>query len=120
MDTEHFKRALEKELALIEAELKTVGEKINPAVDDWEASEKEMDVMTPMADENESADKIEEYNEHRAINDELEARYHEVKAALERIEKRAYGTCAVCGQPTEEDRLEANPAATTCTAHMTA
>jgi RNA polymerase-binding transcription factor DksA len=34
------------------------------------------------------------------------------------IEKGAYGTCKICGEKIEEDRLEANPAAQTCKLHM--
>ena len=38
--------------------------------------------------------------------------------ALEKIEKGEYGTCEVCAAEIEEDRLEANPSARTCKAHV--
>ncbi|MCA9353454.1 TraR/DksA C4-type zinc finger protein [Candidatus Nomurabacteria bacterium] len=41
-----------------------------------------------------------------------------VEGALKRIENGTYGTCSVCGEKIEEDRLGANPAADTCKAHM--
>lgn len=116
MNTEHFKKKLMEERATVEAELKTVGQK--DAHGDWEANEKEMDVLSAAADPNEAADKIEEYNEHRAINDTLEARLSEINHALEKIERGTYGTCEVSGEVIEEDRLNANPAARTCKAHM--
>jgi RNA polymerase-binding transcription factor DksA len=51
----------------------------------------------------------------------LEVRYNEIKSALKKIEESApgaYGLCEVGGEQIEEDRLEANPAARTCKAHM--
>ena len=48
----------------------------------------------------------------------LKVRYNDVKDALHKIETTGYGVCEVCGEKIEEDRLEANPAARTCKAHM--
>ncbi|MBP9710932.1 MAG: TraR/DksA C4-type zinc finger protein [Candidatus Pacebacteria bacterium] len=77
-----------------------------------------MDVMSAAADPNEAADKQEEYIENRAITDQLEIRYNNIKRALSKIEEGTYGTCEVSGEPIEEDRLEVNPAARTCKEHM--
>lgn len=112
----HFKEKLEAELAILEAELKTVGRHNpkNPA--DWEAKPEPLDVLP--ADANEVADRIESYEENIAILTDLEIRYNEVKAALTRIEAGTYGTCSVCGGPIEVERLEANPPATTCKRHL--
>jgi RNA polymerase-binding transcription factor DksA len=114
----HFKKKLEEELKLVEGELKGVAvhDPKNPA--NWESKEVEMEVMSPVADPNEAADKIEEYNEHRAITGELEIRYNDITAALQKIADGKYGLCEVSGEPIEEDRLEANPAARTCKKHM--
>lgn len=38
----------------------------------------------------------------------------EIDAALRRIENGTYGTCAICGKPIGEERLEAVPYATLC------
>ena len=118
MDTGHFKKKLEQELATVEGELKSIGVQNpkNPA--DWEATERQMDVMSAAADPNEAADKQEEYIENRAIVDQLEIRYNSIKRALKKIEEGTYGVCEVSGHPIEEDRLEANPAARTCKEHM--
>ena len=51
---------------------------------------------------------------------ELEIRYNEVKEALKRIEEGTYGICRVSGEQIEPERLEANPAATTCIKHLEA
>lgn len=116
INTEYFKEKLEVELKTIEGELETVGRK-NPSNPlDWEA--KEGDMNTDTAEEAEVAEGIEEYENNSAILKQLETRYNEVKDALAKIDMGTYGTCEISGLPIEEDRLEANPAARTCKAHM--
>lgn len=115
-NTQHYKTELEKELAILEGELKTVG-RINPSnPGDWEAVPQKMDIDS--ADENEVSDKIEGYEENSAILKQLETRFNEVKKALQNIEEGTFGKCNVCGKDIEEKRLEANPAASTCMEHM--
>jgi RNA polymerase-binding transcription factor DksA len=116
INTEHFKELLEKELALLENELPTVGRKNPDNPSDWEAMEKPNEAI--VADEFDAADKMEEFENNRGILNQLETRLNEVKSALQRIEDGKYGVCEVGGENIEEDRLEANPAATTCKAHM--
>ena len=70
------------------------------------------------ADENETADNIEEFESNTAVLKELEIRYNDIKDALVKIEKDEYGFCEVCKAPIEEDRLIANQAARTCKEHM--
>lgn len=115
-DTTKFKTKLEEEKTRLENELATVGRRNpnNPA--DWEATQGETNMDT--ADRDEIADGIEQYEEHSAILKELEARYNNVLGALKRIDDGTYGVCAIGGEQIEQDRLEANPAATTCKAHM--
>lgn len=64
------------------------------------------------ADPNTAADNIEELATNVSIVEELERRFKEVSAALERIEKGAYGIDTKTGEPIDIDRLKANPAAT--------
>lgn len=110
-----FKEKLEKELTLLEGELKSVG-RINPSNPaDWEAVPPE---DTASADRNEVADEIEHYETNTAILKDLEIKYNEVKDALEKIKNGTYGICEKCGDKIEEDRLNANPAARTCKANM--
>ena len=78
----------------------------------------ETGVMTPMADSNEAADQLEEYEERREELEPLQVRWMEIKNALEKIENSTYGVCEVGGETIEEGRLEANPAAKTCKKHM--
>ena len=113
---EFFKQKLEEEKALVEQELERVGRRNpdNPA--DWEATPVEGAMQE--ADENDAADNVEEYSQRVAINDTLEVRYNQIKKALEKIASGTYGVCEVCNKEIESDRLEANPSATTCKAHM--
>lgn len=49
-----------------------------------------------------------------SLRENAKLRLAEVNEALGRIENGRYGTCARCGRPIPEERLEALPAATTC------
>jgi DnaK suppressor protein len=116
MDTHHFKQKLEEELKIVESDLSSVA--VLNAEGEWEPKEVDMDTMSPMADANEAADKVEEYEENAGIDAALEGRWHDIKDALSKIETGTYGRCEVCDKEIEGDRLEANPAARTCKAHM--
>ncbi|MBP9749657.1 MAG: TraR/DksA C4-type zinc finger protein [Candidatus Pacebacteria bacterium] len=70
------------------------------------------------ADANESADRTEEYQIDSIVLNELEARYRNTVRALKKIEAGTFGVCEVSGEPIEEDRLRANPAARTAKAHL--
>lgn len=115
-DINYFRKKLETEKKLLESELATVGHKNpdNPA--GWEATSDGIQVDT--ADDNEVADKMEELEENELILDQLEKQLMDVTAALDKIEKGAYGICEVSGEPIEKERLEASPSARTCKKHM--
>jgi DnaK suppressor protein len=118
MNTDHFKKQLEAELKVVEGELKEIAV-LNDETGEWEArGDKDMETMAPTQDENEFADKLEEYEEHREELPALRARFSDVKLALRKMAEGTYGICEVCDKPIEEDRLEANPAARTCKKHM--
>lgn len=100
----------------VEGELNSVA--VLNAEGEWEPKEVDMDTLPPQADTNEAGDHIEEFEANAGIDAVLEARWHDIKDALGKIETGTYGTCEVCGKEIEEDRLEANPAARTCKEHM--
>lgn len=112
----HFKQLLLAEKTKLEGELKGIGRR-NPAnPQDWEpvppaGVETESDIV-------DSADITIGFENNAAIVADLETRYNEVVAALERLEKGAYGRCEVSGEPIEAARLEADPAARTCLKHL--
>lgn len=116
METEKFKIAMEAEFNKLNKEMKELGIK-NPEVKgDW--IERADDLDTVSSDLNDVADRTEEYDERRATLATLEGRYNDIRRALKKIADGKYGICEVSGEPIEEDRLEANPAARTCKAHM--
>jgi DnaK suppressor protein len=116
IDINYFKKNLEDELQLIETELNKIGRKNPDDKNDWEAEPVDDDIDS--ADPNEVADKFEDYEGNTAVLKELEIRYNDVKDALTKIEEGKYGFCEISGDPIEEDRLIANPAARSCKKHM--
>lgn len=116
INTEHFKEILLIEVSDLEKQLSTIGRKNPDNQKDWEATVPENN--TDEADETEVADSIEQYENNSAILNQLEIRLNEVKSALTKIDSGKYGICEVGGEEIEEDRLNANPAATTCKIHM--
>ena len=88
---------------------------------DWQAIYPEGDLDEKIeADPIDAADKIEDYQERYDLNDVLEKRLNSVKDALKSIANGTYGKCKVGGKEhdIEPERLEANPAATTCINHI--
>ncbi len=116
IDTKQYKERLEKELVQVESELKTVGRKNPQNPKDWEPTAGKSDDASTEWDER--ADKIEEYEDNAGILKNLEIRWNNIKKALEKIAEGTYGTCDVSGEEIEKERLDANPAALTCTKHM--
>jgi RNA polymerase-binding protein DksA len=104
-DLEYFKGKLLDEKQELETELNEVAKK-EPG-QGWEATSGEMEVDT--ADDNEVADKLEEYETNKSVMDKLQKQLSEVDAALDRIEKGTYGICENTHKPIDRDRLEANP-----------
>lgn len=116
MNTEKYQAILKEEAVRLKNDLQELGVQ-NPEVKaDW--VERADDLDTSSADLNEVADRTEEYDERRATLATLEGRYNDIKRALKKIDEGKYGICEVGGEQIEEDRLEANPAARTCKAHM--
>jgi RNA polymerase-binding transcription factor DksA len=115
MNIPHYKDLLLKEQdALIEA-MKTMGQLGEIGTGHWEThtdptenKELEKDAL---------ADKFEEETTNEGVLDTLEERLKEITDALERVEKGTYGKCKECGKEIEAEKLEANPATTTCLQH---
>lgn len=115
IDTNAFKKKLLDEKELVEKELGTVGRRNPENATDWEpvAPEDERPV-----ERDEVADKLESFEENVALVRQLESRLGEITVALQKIMDGTYGTCSVCGKEIERERLDANPAATTCKTHL--
>jgi RNA polymerase-binding transcription factor DksA len=111
-----FRTALEKERALLEKELSSLGKRDPSNPSDWVPAKAAGDEFG--ADRNDNADIFEDMQDANATINELEGRLNTVTAALEKMDTGTYGVCEVSGEDIELDRLTANPAATTCKAHM--
>jgi DnaK suppressor protein len=116
IDYTPFRARLEEQLKTISEELESIAtyDSVN---DDWKAVPNQEEAAAD-ADENTSADFIEEWNQRRATVSDLEREYRDIKRALNKITEGTYGLCEVSGEPIEEKRLEARPDARTCIAHM--
>ncbi len=106
---------LETEKKLLESELENIGIKNPDNSEDWQAVPSERGEVDTR---DEIAVRFDSFEEKQAAERSLEKRWRKVKLALEKIEKGEYGICEISGQPIEEDRLGANPAARTNKANM--
>lgn len=113
-DTTTFQTELEAQLLAITSELSAIAVH-NHETDDWEALPVGTESSEP--DENDEADVVEDWNERRATVSVLETDYRNITRALAKIPAGNYGICEISGEPIEEARLRANPAARTCIAH---
>ena len=115
MDKKKIKESLEKERDILMEQLHDMG-KLNPETGEWEATPEALDA--PEADQNDMADRFEDFEAKSSMLKTLEPRLNDVLRALKRVNKDSYGKCEVCKKDIEDDRLEANPAARTCKEHM--
>lgn len=113
LDIKDLQSLLAAEKDQLEEDLQSHGRKIDG---DWQG-ESSREASGNEADPNTVANQIEELSTNVPLVEGIERRYREVLAALKRIDDNAYGTCEVCGEAIPADRLEANPAATTCIEH---
>jgi len=115
MKIEYFKKKLEEEKIKLESRMGSIGRK-NPAVPgDWEPAPLDPSIESDPIDQ---ADVITNRENDVAVLIDLEARYDAILSALSRIDKNTYGKCEVCGKEIVEERLEADPSATTCIEHL--
>lgn len=114
-DLNKYKKLLEVEKEKLLKEMATVGKKTESEGDGWEATVTDSD--SDSADENLTADVMENLDENKSILDQLEIQLIQVESALGKIESGTYGKCNVCGKEIPEARLDANPAALTCMEH---
>lgn len=110
-----YKEKLESEKERLTSELNAIGTTDQDQTGDWHAGVADLG-ESDFADE--IADRLEEFQEREATEVNLEKRLRDVNLALEKIEVGTYGICEVSGEPIEQDRLQANPAARTCKMHL--
>lgn len=115
MDINKYKTILEEEKAHLTEELSTIGHRNPKNKNDWEA---DPDTLGMSDSRDEVAERFEELGERQATEDTLEKRLANVELALGKIESGNFGICEIGGEPIEVDRLEINPSARTCKAHI--
>ncbi len=111
MQIDAYKTKLEEEKKLIESELNSMG-KQDKETGDWEATPEEQ--TSPESDENDMADRAEDYQERSSTTDVLNKRLDDIDNALLKIHNRTYGVCEICKMVIEKERLDANASARTC------
>lgn len=115
LDKKKIKEKLEAERDVLVDEMKDMG-KLNPETGEWEATPQEVD--RPEADQNDMADRFEDFEAKSSMIKSLQARLQNILQALKGINRESFGKCEVCKKDIEKARMEANPAARTCKKHL--
>src|SRR3990167_6744706 len=115
LDKKKIKEKLEKERDILLEELRDMG-KLNPETGEWEATPEEQ--AFPESDQNDMADRFEDFEARSSMLKTLEPRLNNILKSLKGLNRESFGKCEVCKKDIEQDRLEANPAARTCKAHL--
>ncbi len=115
IDTTVYKTRLEEMLKNLEHDLSGIGIHNPQNPSDWIATPENNG--NDEADSDLVADRVEDWDERRALVATLETQYNNVVAALGRIEAGTYGICEISGKPIEPERLDASPTARTCKEH---
>jgi len=115
MDKKKIKEMLEEERDELLLQMKDMG-KLNPETGEWETTPEEQ--QFPESDQNDMADRFEDFEERSSMMRTLEPRLNDILKALRVINKETFGKCKICKKDIETARLEANPAARTCKQHL--
>ena len=115
LDKKKIKEKLEKERDMLIEQLKDRG-KLNPETGEWEATPDERSYSE--SDQNDMADRFEDFEERSSMIKDLEPRLANILSALKKVNRESFGKCEICKKNIEQTRLEANPAARTCKKHI--
>ena len=115
LDKKKIKEKLEKERDMLLEQMKDMG-KLNPKTGEWETIPEEIDI--PEADQNDAADRFEDFEARSSMMKVLEPRLKGILVALKGLNRESFGKCEVCKKDIEMTRLEANPSARTCKKHL--
>ena len=115
LDKKKIKEKLEKERDVLLEQMKDMG-KFDTDTGEWEATPEE--ISSPQSDENDKADRFEDFESRSSMIRTLEPRLKSILKALKGLNRESFGKCEVCKKDIENTRLEANPAARTCKKHL--
>lgn len=115
LDKKKIKEKLEKERDILLEQLRDMG-KLNPETNEWEATPEDVDV--PESDQNDMADRFEDFEAKSSMIKVLGGRLSDILSALKGLNRESFGVCEVCKKDIEMDRMNVNPAARTCKKHL--
>lgn len=115
LDKKKIKEKLEEERDVLLKQMKDIG-KLNKEKGEWDATPEELEF--PESDENDKADRFENFETRSSMMRTLEPRLNNILKSLKGLNKESFGKCEVCKKDIEKARLEANPAAQTCKKHL--
>ena len=115
LDKKKIKEKLEQERDTLLEELRGMG-RLNPETGEWEATPEEVEYRE--ADQNDMADRFEDFESKSSMIKVLEPRLNSILRALKGLHRESFGLYEICKKEIENDRLEANPAARTCKKHL--
>ena len=115
LDKKKIKEKLETERDVLLEELRDMG-KLNTDTGEWEGTPEVLDA--PEADQNDMADRFEDFEARSSMIKTLEPRLNNILRALKGLNRESFGKCEVCKKNIEIERLDINPAARTCKEHL--
>ena len=115
LNKKKIKEKLEEERDTLLKQMKDIG-KLNKETGEWDAIPEELEF--PESDENDKADRFENFEARSSMIKTLEQRLNNILKALKGLNKESFGKCEVCKKDIEMARLEANSAAQTCKKHL--
>ena len=115
LDKKKIKKKLEEERDVLLTQMKDLG-KLNTETGEWEATPEELEF--PESDENDKADRFENFEARSSMIRTLEPRLNIILKSLKEINRESFGKCTVCGKYIEMTRLDVNPSAQTCKKHL--
>ena len=109
-----LKKKLEKEQALLKKDLLKFADKDKKIPDDYDTRFPDFGGRSSSPDED--SNERETYENLLAVEYALELRLKDVGEVLKKIKENNYGNCEICKKEIALNRLNANPAAKTCSA----
>jgi RNA polymerase-binding transcription factor DksA len=116
IDKKKIKEKLENERDVLVEQMKDMG-KLNTETNEWEATPEDNQGYIE-ADQNDMADRFEDFEAKSSMIKVLESRLQNILRALKNINNDSFGKCEVCKKDIEQARLEASPSARTCKKHI--
>ena len=115
LDKKKIKEKLETERDTLLEQMKGMG-KLSEETGEWETIPEEQNF--PEADENDKADRFEDFEARSSMMKALGLRLNNILKALKGLNRESFGRCEVWKKDIEMTRLEVNPAASTCKKHL--